>query len=509
MAVAAQIKFAQGLNVGIPGRALEGVVATPVDVTNGNDANVVRWVWSFVAVPPGSAVPLGLVSDGPANGFSFSPDLRGGYHVELFAYDIAGNFASDRRVFQVAELSGRRIPPFDATASALNFSGGLRGWAPMMEPWLYFVDGPAPRATAATGTINNQTSATSGIEDEAIRFTGAAPGIAGIAGGRDGRRLVVIFVNAGTIKNEAGTSTAANRILTGTGADLAVPAATAIWLRWDSAIGRWVTIGGAGSGLPAPGTSGNLLTSNGSAWTSAPVSVATRLTPIDANHLHAWELDDVSGTLVDTGSSASKVNLPITAGTAIQYESEGLVGKCVHVGKSSAGVTGTVTAAALTSSFSDLPTGDLTVEIWYRSDVLVPGAILEITKNGSVILTVDSNVADVLTIGLLTGAGFSSQNTDVNVLASQPGVWRHLAVTYVLSTGTVLLYINGEVFYRNATHSGAFQWGSGTTPSVELFKSANNPAINQFHGQMSRFRISNIARSQAYLRAVFKKAMLF
>jgi hypothetical protein len=140
MAIDAKIKFVQGATIGTPGVSLIGVLSTPVDVSNGNDTGVVRWIWKIVDSPPGSAVPVGLISDGPIATFQFAPDLRGGYEVELTVFDSSGAQKIDHRVFQIRELSNRLIPPFSADAPALNFLSQTRGWAPYMEDYLHFMD---------------------------------------------------------------------------------------------------------------------------------------------------------------------------------------------------------------------------------------------------------------------------------------------------------------------------------------------------------------------------------
>lgn len=140
MAITAAIKFVQGGNIGTPGVALVGDVGTNVVASNGDNTGVQRWKWSMVGVPGGSAVPTGLISDGATTTATFLPDVRGGYHLELVAFDVAGAQKKDRRVFIVNELSGRKIPPFDAEAAALNFLGQTRGWAPDMENYLRFLD---------------------------------------------------------------------------------------------------------------------------------------------------------------------------------------------------------------------------------------------------------------------------------------------------------------------------------------------------------------------------------
>lgn len=83
-----------------------------------------------------------------------------------------------------------------------------------------------------------------------IRLAGiSAQIIDTIAGGTDGKMLTII--NAGTndaiIKdNSTATGTAANKIYTGTGADLTVAANASILLTYDSDAVRWRVIGGSG-----------------------------------------------------------------------------------------------------------------------------------------------------------------------------------------------------------------------------------------------------------------------
>lgn len=74
------------------------------------------------------------------SGLIFTPDVRGPYHVDLEIRDVSGNRRVDRKVFLVPETSGFPIPPFDAVASAMNFGGQLRGWAPALETWLRAVE---------------------------------------------------------------------------------------------------------------------------------------------------------------------------------------------------------------------------------------------------------------------------------------------------------------------------------------------------------------------------------
>lgn len=148
------------------------------------------------------------------------------------------------------------------------------------------IDGPT-LTTSGTGVLDNIASTSAGVNASGIRFTGAAPQIAGIASGADKRRVVLVATGGDVVLlNEAGSSSTANRILTGTGGPLTIPDESAALLAYDATSQRWRYVGilGASPGGAdgsvqvragddfagvSPGPSGNVLTSNGTAWGSA------------------------------------------------------------------------------------------------------------------------------------------------------------------------------------------------------------------------------------------------
>ncbi len=71
------------------------------------------------------------------------------------------------------------------------------------------------------------------------------------------------------IKNNVG-GTAGNRILTGTGVDLAVGSGASVWIVYDAAASRWQVVGGSGGG-------GSVL--QGSRQTGTSISAGTAITP--------------------------------------------------------------------------------------------------------------------------------------------------------------------------------------------------------------------------------------
>lgn len=121
-------------------------------------------------------------------------------------------------------------------------------------------------ANSSTGTLNNIAS-TSGSDDAgAIRFTGVAPTVTGIVGGADKRRLVLIARGGPLVlANQSSSSVAANRIVTGTGADVTIKNNGAALLAYDPTSARWQVVGIAS----LPGDAGEVLLSNGNGGATA------------------------------------------------------------------------------------------------------------------------------------------------------------------------------------------------------------------------------------------------
>ena len=76
-----------------------------------------------------------------------------------------------------------------------------------------------------------------------------------------------------------------------------------------------LAVGSGGTGLTAPGTSGNILTSNGSAWTSA-APVAGGVTYVAKTATYTTQ--NLEGVLADTSGGAFTVNLPASPSTGDQ-----------------------------------------------------------------------------------------------------------------------------------------------------------------------------------------------
>lgn len=108
----------------------------------------------------------------------------------------------------------------------------------------------AQTTDTSTGNIDSLTTANIG----SIRLTGAAPALRGIAGGADGKVLLIMNVSGTTVsvKNQDANPTATNRIITGTAADVTMADGASLLLQYDNTTTRWRVIGGSGGGSSSP-----------------------------------------------------------------------------------------------------------------------------------------------------------------------------------------------------------------------------------------------------------------
>jgi len=139
---------------------------------------------------------------------------------------------------------------------------------------------------SATGNIDALT--TSGLGS--VRLTGAAPVLRGINSGVDGK---ILFLNNASsidlvVKNEDSNPTAANRITTGTGADLTVKIGSILILKYDNTNQRWKVAGGAG----------------GSGFNGFVAAKTANYTVVTADNGKCIKLDSTGGSFTITLPSA-------------------------------------------------------------------------------------------------------------------------------------------------------------------------------------------------------------
>lgn len=276
-------------------------------------------------------------------------------------------------------------------------------------------------------------------------------------------------------------------------------------------------------GAPPPSGSGIVVVNNGSqvaeainlSDTALVNLLASTLTPLDANHIHAWELTESAGSsFADTGSSAQKVNLAMANAANILLATPGVVGNAPFFGNTSLVVPTSAQADALVSSFSDLPANNWTLEAWAMPRSIGTSAVnmifsCDYSAGANVQLYLNGTNSNTLQATLNTTGGFNTPSSQSLLFTSLSAVgqWNHYAMTY--TSGEFLLYVNGEKVNRTTgTATGTTRWTntSGTAPRIVIGNSLNGGA--PFYGKLSRVRLSNIVRSQDYLRGVYRKGML-
>lgn len=237
---------------------------------------------------------------------------------------------------------------------------------------------------------------------------------------------------------------------------------------------------------------------------------ALRLTALDANHLHAWELTETGApaTLVDAGSSASKVNLAVNVSTNVAFGTEGPIGPCPLFGATSANGTGGngIDCSALVSAFADLPNGAFTLEAWVRVwNEQVNGFIVGASSPAQQNVNLCFSAASQVGFTLRTSGGFQAltANTGTRVTTGAP---RYIAGVY--DGALTSLYLDGELIAQ-ANLAGTPSWSGGVAPKLCIGKDVpGGSGLGNLYGQASRVRMSNIARSQAYLRSVYQSGLL-
>jgi hypothetical protein len=188
---------------------------------------------------------------------------------------------------------------------------------------------------STVGTTNNVNLGAG----SSVRLTGAsAQTITGITGGANGRILTIInaAATAATLTNEDALSTAGNRIITGTGASISLPAGSSITLIYDNAATRWrVTgsvAGASGSGATSVvndtnvtgsitsnvltlGWTGNLSVARGGTGAADAAGARTNLGLVIGTDVQAYNVNTtILGSTIDLNTAEVAGTLPITSG---------------------------------------------------------------------------------------------------------------------------------------------------------------------------------------------------
>lgn len=189
---------------------------------------------SNVTIWPGNALnlqPGGDINITPGNDVLVH---NGGHNFDVTSY---ARFNSDFVAAAYVSLDGVQWPPSPPTAGQ-----ALIASSPSLAAWSTLPDG---NITPNDGTITFLSS-----QNNVSNFTGkwhrvtpsnAGLSITGIVAASDGKRLRLTNIgpNSITLANQSSSSTAANRIITSTGADLTLAVDQTIDLIYDTTTARW------------------------------------------------------------------------------------------------------------------------------------------------------------------------------------------------------------------------------------------------------------------------------
>jgi hypothetical protein len=543
---------------GPAGFSLIGSTGHLVTWGNGNNAGpVVQWTFEIIDVPRGSAVLKGVVQDGATPTHSFNPDIDGGYHLHLTVRDAFGNLAEDRRVFQVPQASGRIIPPFQATGDALNFTipgdagPNLRGWARLQEDYDKYIDtvvtiesGGAPVGSA--GTVNFTGAGQTGS------LIGGIPTI-NIPGGGGGAVFDTVL-QAGNANQPAFTNASnvfvvfagltASRTCTmpaapGTGQRVGVKIADASGLSFGvSVAGNGNPIGSAAATTYAIVGGGVCVVFefDGTTWQIIGIGYPA-IPPLDAADQIRWSFSEaahsVGGQFANSGAAAA-LRLSTNAGRGGDTTGDAASGP-VGQGYShqiaggviqpnilfapDPGVVSAWPANPLSTTIGEsvaaftmhgwinprsYPAGGGGTQVlcykvynaasWAAPFIAVGLTMLEPPAGGA---TAGDWQGYVANLGVLNNGQVLASSTG-SVFTIPLNQWTHLALTFTSASGA-RLYFNGE-FTGVTIASGGQPIDFGTHGPWEMLGETTSDA-QFFDGSIEEWRIANVARSDAYLRA--------
>ena len=282
---------------------------------------------------------------------------------------------------------------------------------------------------------------------------------------------------------------------------------SALYTMCRNGVGLFDTYLGVTGTAGATGPAGATGAAGPTGAAGAPAPQNNRIVPLDANHIHAWEMTETAGsTFADTGSSLQPVNLTIADVTKVQLGSQGMLGASPMFGLTSSQSSAGGYASELISSFSDLPATNMSFEAWvFQTSALnSPSFVISDDFGGSVNfqLFVDSgNNNWGNTFRTSSSFGNGSVGTAPDVQSSHyVGQWVHLAVTY--DGSAFRTYVNGDLLKQESA-TGAIQWANTNGPAPVLYVGCQG-ANFFFLGKIGHVRLSNVARSQGYFKNVYQ-----
>lgn len=190
-------------------------------------------------------------------------------------------------------------------------------------------------ADVANNTIAGADQTASAPTTLVVNLTGALTSLIGIGATVGEQALILVNKTGGdvTVKNENASATAANRIITGTGAELTFKSDASLWLIYDLAGARWRIVGGAG-GSTAKISSSLALAGSGTLSLDASSNLQTILVqgasaPVTLSNTPFTTTAPQNGTVVKLIGNSDSNTVEIPANDA----AKGVLGYSITLGK--------------------------------------------------------------------------------------------------------------------------------------------------------------------------------
>ncbi len=287
--------------------------------------------------------------------------------------------------FQVQNASGTSLFTVDTSGTTISVQAATTVSANLTitnAGSLYLQKATDYSTTGSTNDVNLGTASL-------VRLTGAsAQTITGISGGADGRVLTIINAgsNTATMSNSSASSSAANRILTGTATDLTLNPDASMTLVYDAGASRW-RVAGAVAGSIAGGSYINNSSSQ-QAGATFNISGTGKAANFDAT-TGALGIGNSVATSITYGNTANTSSMTFQGSTAATYS----------IGTGTG--TGTITLGQSTAS-NTIAIGDANTATGNTQTINIGNGTLAGT--GKVAITI-GNTANASSLSLQAGTG--------------------------------------------------------------------------------------------------------
>lgn len=212
---------------------------------------------------------------------------------------------------------------FFETNNTDRFQINGSGFMSFISDW-----GFQPSTNSSTGSINDVSTSTTSY----LQMTGVgSTTITGLANGSSGKTLLISNQTGSglTLKNESASSTAANRIQTGTGNDISIADKASAILIYNSTTARWSLLTGAATASTLTNPIGNVAANDSNVTFTNADNRSQTCTPTAAR---TYTLPTTS---ISAGDTWEFFNQSTTDGRVITLNASGgsTVGKCYPTGR--------------------------------------------------------------------------------------------------------------------------------------------------------------------------------